>query len=168
MNDDTRQQIADLLRAGHSDLAIHRHTGAARATVARYRKQLGLPGYLTTADSPSCRHGHPFPQNRGWNEKGHLICLECRRRIDSARYQPTPRQAKESGPRQRHWEPVQPDPIAIERAIAGNPPERLTPRERHAAIRQLDRRQYSAAAIAERVQCSPRTVHRARSRGVVA
>lgn len=164
MNAETRQQIADLLHAGHSDLAIHRATGAARKTIARHRKQLGLPGYRTTADSPACRHGHPFPQNRGWNDKGHLMCLECRRLIDRARYQPVPRKPKQPGPRRRHWEPVQPDPAAIDRAVAGDPPERLTPRERHAAIRRLDQRDYPAALIAEHVRCTPRTVHRARSR----
>ena len=164
MNTDTRQQIADLLHAGHSDLDIHRRTGAARTTIARHRKQLGLPGYHTTADSPACRHGHRFPENRRWNENGHLICLACRRSRDRARSQPVPRQPGQPGQRQRLWEPVQPDPIAIERAIAGDAPDRLTPRERHAAIARLDRREYSAAVIAERVRCSKRTVHRARSK----
>lgn len=146
MNAETRQQIADLLHAGLSDLAIHRQTGAARTTIARYRKRLGLPGYQTTADSPACRHGHPFPHNRGWNDKGHLICLECVR-----------------GAHRRRYIPAQPDEAAIERAAAGDPPERLTPRERAAAIRQLDRWDYPAALIAERVRCSQRTVHRRRA-----
>lgn len=151
MNAETRQRIADLLHAGHSDLAVHLATGAARDTVARHRKRLGLPGYRTTADSPACRHGHPFPENRGWNKKGHLICVACVRVSDRAA-------------QQRRYVPAQPDEAAILRAAAGDPPERLTPRERHAAIHRLDRRQYSAAVIAERVRCTPRTVHRARTK----
>lgn len=147
MNAKTRQQIEALLRAGHSDLAIHQQTGAARTTVARHRAQLGLPSYRTTADSPACRHGHPFPENLGRNDKGHLICVACRR----AHW------------RQQHARRYVPDEAAIQRAADGDPPERLTPRERHAAIGLLDRRQMSAAAIAERVRCSRRTVHRARS-----
>jgi hypothetical protein len=146
--DDLRQQVEQLLRDGHSDLAVHQQTGVARTTIARYRKALGLPGYLTTPDSPTCRHGHPFPENLGRNEKGHLICLECR---------------GSRAPRQYHV-PAEPDPIAIERAVAGDPPEHLTPRERHAAIHQLDQWELPAAVIAERIRCSRRTVHRARSR----
>jgi hypothetical protein len=149
--DDIRQQVEQLLRDGRSDLAVHRQTGAARTTIARYRKALGLPGYRTTPDSPACHHGHPFPQNLGRNEKGHLTCIECRR----AHW----RQAAA-----RNYSPAQPDEAAILRAAAGDPPERLTPRERAAAIRQLDRRELSSAVIAERVRCTPRTVHRARGR----
>lgn len=146
MNPEIRRLAESLLRAGHSDLEIHRRTGIARTTAARYRKQLGLPGYHTKADSPTCRHGHPFPDNLGFNEKGHLICLYCRES----------RGVSAPGP-------VEPDPVAIERAVAGDPPARLIPRERHAAIRQLASRGLSAAAIAERVRCSSRTVYRARS-----
>lgn len=150
MNATVRQQIADLLHAGHSDLDIHHRTGAARTTIARHRKRLGLPGYRTTPDSPACRHGHPFPQNRGRNHKGHLICLTCVH-------------AGNRAAQGRAYIPAQPDEAAILRAAAGDPPERLTPRERHAAIALLDRRELPAAVIAERVRCTPRTVHRARA-----
>lgn len=150
MNGETRQQIAALLHAGHSDLDIHHRTGAARTTIARHRKQLGLPGYRMNADSPACRHGHPWPANRGRNDKGHLVCIACKR----AHWRETAA---------RNYTPAEPDHAAIQRAVDGHPPGRLTPRERRAAIRQLDARDYSAAAIAEHVRCSPRTVHRARS-----
>lgn len=150
MNTETRQQIAALLHAGHSDLAIHRQTGAARTTIARYRKQLGLPGYRTTPDSPACRHGHPWPEHRGRDSLGRLICRECRR--ISARNRA-----------RRLYTPAEPDPAAIERAIAGDPPDRLTPRERHAAIQQLDTWQLTSTVIAERIRCSRRTVHRHRA-----
>lgn len=151
MNADQRLQIEALLREGHSDLAIHQITGAARTTAARHRKRLGLPGYHTTADSPACRHGHTFPENRAYDTNGWLYCLECKRTRSRAN-------------RTRTYQPAQPDQAAIERAVAGEPPERLTPRERTAAISQLDARQLPAQTIAERIHCSKRTVHRARSR----
>lgn len=147
LSSDKRQQIETLLRAGLSDRDVHRETGAARTTVARYRKRLGLPGWQTTADSPACRHGHPFPANLARTSEGWIWCRECKRIRDRARYVP-----------------AEPDDAAVERAVFGDPPDRLTPRERRAAITRLDRRDYSAAVIAERVRCSPRTVHRARSR----
>ncbi len=150
MNDETRQRIAALLHAGHSDMEIHRQTGAARDTVARHRKALGLPGYRMTADSPACRHGHPWPEHRSYDYLGRLTCRECRR---------------ETGRRQYHRGhiPAEPDEAAIRRAVAGDPPDRLTPRERRAAIRQLDAWELSSAVIAERVHCSRRTVHRHRA-----
>jgi hypothetical protein len=150
VNAELRRQIKALLQAGHSDLAIHQQTGAARTTIARYRKQLGLPGYRTTADSPACRHGHPFPQNLGRNDKDHLICIACRRTHWRQQHA-------------RRYVPAQPDEAAIQRAADGDPPERLTPRERHAAISLLEEQQMSAAVIAERVRCSRRTVHRTRA-----
>jgi hypothetical protein len=150
-----RERAEQLLHAGHSDLAVHQATGVARTTVARYRKALGLPGYRVTADSPACRHGHPFPENVAYDSNGWLVCRKCRRVHGREQHA-------------RHYVPVQPDEMAIERATAGNPPDRLTFRERHAAIAQLDRREYPAVVIAERVRCTKRTVHRARAREVTA
>jgi hypothetical protein len=148
---ETRRQVEALLHAGHSDRSIHQATGVARTTIARYRKRLDIPSYLVTADSPACRHGHPFPENVAHYPTGWLYCRACARH------------------RSRTWfadnyVPAEPDEAAIERAAAGDPPKRLTPRERRAAIRQLDAWQLPASVIAERVSCSPRTVHRARSR----
>lgn len=40
----------------------------------------------------------------------------------------------------------------------------LSPRQLHAAIAELDKQGMSASAIAARLDCSPRTVHRARSK----
>jgi FixJ family two-component response regulator len=148
---ETRQQVESLLHAGHSDRSIHQATGVARTTIARHRRRLGLPSYLVSADSPACRHGHPFPENVAHYPNGWLYCLTCAR-IRSRTWAAA------------NYTPAEPDPIAIERATAGDPPDRLTPRERAAAIWQLDRREYPAAVIAERVRCSKRTVHRTRSR----
>lgn len=146
-----RDEIERLLRAGGSDKAVALETGVDRGTVARLRRQLDIPGYRATAASPACRHGHPFPENRGFNSSGHLICLECDR-------------AK----KRRWWaanaQPAQVDEIAIVRAVAGDPPGRLTPRERRAAIHQLAERQLSTSEIADRVGCSERTVWRALAR----
>ncbi|WP_282696304.1 helix-turn-helix domain-containing protein [Streptomyces sp. CC208A] len=95
------------------------------------------------AARPTCRHGHPFPDNLRIDTRGWAVCRTCERNT---------------------YTPAQPDEIAIERAIAGDPPPRLTPRERAAAIQQLSRHGYSARQIAERLRCTPRTVHRARTR----
>jgi DNA-binding NarL/FixJ family response regulator len=99
----------------------------------------------TSESSPACRHGHPFPENAARDSRGWLYCRECNR-VRARR------------------PAAEPDEAAIERAAAGDPPERLTPRERQAAITRLDQRGLSSAAIAERIRCSRRTVHRARSR----
>ncbi|MFB7244587.1 hypothetical protein ACFCYX_19265 [Streptomyces populi] len=147
LGSEMRQQVEELLHAGHSDRSIHQATGVSRTTIARYRTRLGLPSWQTTADSPACRHGHPFPENLARSTEGWIFCRECRRIRGRAQY-----------------EPVVPDAAAIDRAAAGEPPERLTPRERHAAIHQLDAWDLPASVIAARVRCSQRTVHRARSK----
>ncbi|MFD9004488.1 helix-turn-helix domain-containing protein [Streptomyces sp. NPDC059582] len=148
--DGVRREVEALLCAGHSDWEVHRRTGAARRTIRCYRMRLGLPVYMAAEDSPACRHGHPFPENVARYPSGGLYCLACAE-IRKREYHAS------------NYEPVQPDEVAIERAVAGDP-ARLTPRERSAAIAQLDAWQLPASVIAERVRCSPRTVHRARSR----
>lgn len=163
-----RREVESLLGAGHSDLNVHRLTDVDRGTVRRYRKRLGLPGYRVTADSPECRHGHPFPENVAYYPNGWLYCRECARVRGRSRAKAC-QQREEAGTAERrgrvsYYQPVQPDEVAIERAVAGDPPDRLTPRERAAAIAQLNAWQLPAPEIAERVRCSPRTVYRARSR----
>jgi len=145
--DELRQQAETLLRTRISDAAVSRETGVPRGTVTRWRNELGLPSLRITADSPACRHGHPWPENMGRRNTDWAYCRACARA------------------RKRAWlGPAQPDEAAIERAAAGDRPERLTPRERHAAIARLDRLRMSAREIAEVVGCSKRTVHRARSK----
>ncbi|MFF6844709.1 helix-turn-helix domain-containing protein [Streptomyces tanashiensis] len=98
----------------------------------------------------ACPYGHPFPENlrrRGKSLRGEprTYCRTCR----SAKRRATP----------------DPDPVAIERAVSGNPPAYLHHLELAAAIRQLDSRgQYTAQQIADRVGCTRRTVHRVRAR----
>jgi len=168
-----RQRVEELLANGLSDRGVHEQTGVDRGTVARYRKRLGLPGYKTREDSPTCRHGHPYPENAVRGADGWLRCRACMRASSrNANRQPrpatVPQAAVKSAVQRPVYVPVQPDPAAIDRAVAGDPPARLTPRERHAAIHQLDARQLPASVIAERVRCSKRTVHRARTKGVAA
>lgn len=66
--------------------------------------------------------------------------------------------------------PVEPyvDDIAVERAISGDAPDSLTPRERLVAVDALTRYGLSARLIAERVGCTPRTVTRHRTRARIA
>jgi transposase len=147
--DQLRERVVSLLTEGHSDIEVYRRTGVARTTVARYRKAQGLPGYFTSQGQPACRNGHPWPENRRQYSNGWTYCWGCKR----------------AGHRRwwaENYQPVQPDDIAIERAVAGDPPERLTPRERAAAVRQLDARRLSASVIASRVGCHERTVYRIR------
>ena len=103
-----------------------------------------------STDKTACPYGHPFPENlrrRGKNGNGkpRTYCSACR--YPKRRTTPDP------------------DPVAIERAVAGNPPAYLHHLELAAAIRQLDSRgQYTAQQIADRVGCTRRTVHRVRAR----
>jgi len=55
------------------------------------------------------------------------------------------------------------DQVAVERAVAGDPPARLTPRERRAAVAELTRRGLSAPQIAARVHVTVRAVERNRA-----
>jgi hypothetical protein len=96
----------------------------------------------------ACPYGHPFPENlrrrgKDCHGKPRTYCRACR------------------NPKRR----TSPDPVAIERAVAGNPPAYLHHLELAAAIRQLDSRgRYTAQQIAERVGCARRTVFRIRAR----
>lgn len=99
------------------------------------------------AARPTCKHGHPFPDNRRQLPNGWTYCLACER---------------------GKYRPATPDESAVERAISGNPPDRLTPRERELAVLALTRRGLPARAIAEHVRCTPRTVHRIRNRRTAA
>lgn len=66
------------------------------------------------------------------------------------------------------WTPSEPDEVAIERAVAGDPPANLTWIERHAAIARCDQRGLPAPVTAARVGCSRQTVYYARSRRATA
>lgn len=150
LTSEVQQRVEELLHAGLSDVAVQRATGVHRSTVARYRKRWGIAGYLISEDSPACRHGHPFPENATRAYDGWLRCTACARERErtyaAAAYVPV--------------QPDEPDEIAIERAVCGEPPARLTSRERAAAVRALAARRHPAPVIADRVGCHVRTVYR--------
>lgn len=56
------------------------------------------------------------------------------------------------------------DDIAVGRAVAGEPPERLTPAEREAAVTQLLQARFALVEIAQRVGCHRTHVGRIRDR----
>lgn len=148
MTDLIERLIEQQLRDGSSNTSIARQLGVDWRTVDRRRKALGLPGYFTTPDSPHCRNGHPFPENLKFDKHGHLHCVACQREVHI-------RRAKAA---------AVPDDVAVERAVAGDPPPRLTHHERRTAVLRLDAWGYSADQIAARVGCTKRTVHRIRAR----
>lgn len=106
---------------------------------------------IQPAPGPACRDGHPFPRYLAYRSTGSTYCAECVRL------------------RRREWRlrtfgpPGAPDPIAVERAIAGDPPERLNTRERRTVVTHLTARGLSAAEIARLARCTPRQVHRIRA-----
>lgn len=59
--------------------------------------------------------------------------------------------------------PREVDVIAVERAVRGDPPATLTPRERREAIAALTRYGRSAAEISRQLAITPRTVIRHRA-----
>ncbi|MFE5895862.1 helix-turn-helix domain-containing protein [Streptomyces sp. NPDC056488] len=116
------------------------------------------------AQQPTCRHGHPFPANLFHDNNGYARCRACNR----AHYRIYNRTRRQHTQRQRSYIPVTPDEVAIDRAVMGDPPTRLTPRERAAAVHRLDAQGLSARQIAEQVGCTQRTVHRIRNRTAAA
>lgn len=91
----------------------------------------------------TCPNGHPFPENQR-QRGGRIYCSACR--IAQRR------------------NPITLDPVAVERAIAGNPPAHLNHLEIAEAVLALDRDGYTARQIADRVGCCRRTVIRVRVR----
>ncbi|MFK0045473.1 hypothetical protein ACIQU4_15370 [Streptomyces sp. NPDC090741] len=99
------------------------------------------------AARPTCKHDHPFPDNLRRLPNGWAYCRACER---------------------NKYVPAAPDVAAVKRAVVGDPPGRLTPREREIAVLTLTRRGLPAWLIAEHVKCTPRTVHRIRTRTAAA
>lgn len=56
------------------------------------------------------------------------------------------------------------DPVAVERAVAGDAPTRMSPAEREAVVDQLARRSVTNAEIARRLRVTPQTVGAIRTR----
>lgn len=158
-----RPDIVRLIRAGHSNRAIAEQLRCGRATVARVRAELD-----------TCRHGHPRKGNTGMRRDGSHFCTLCRKAAGERKWQQRfedrhPGHPTTSGPAGRRWclicKRVSPiDESAVERAAAGDPPARLNPAERQAAVLRLRRQQLSGTEIARRIGCTDRTVWRVLSR----
>ncbi|WP_412078990.1 helix-turn-helix domain-containing protein [Streptomyces xanthophaeus] len=112
-------------------------------------------GYRRAANRDACLHGHPWPEHLAHDYRGWGYCRACE-------------QGWNQNKNTSNYVPAVPDPAAIERAASGDPPARLTYRERAAAVQNLTRLGLSAQLIAERIGCSKRTVHRVRSRTATA
>ncbi|MEU5580988.1 helix-turn-helix domain-containing protein [Streptomyces huasconensis] len=150
LSDVQRQNVLDLIAAGYSNSAIQRQTGITRLTIARYRAG-HFPAPRTTAGNEACRNGHPYPENQRADKNGWHYCAACHRE-------------KNRRWRARNPQRAQPDEMAVLRAVQGDPPDRLTPRERAEAIRQLTRKGLTVELTAERLRCHRNTVKRARKR----
>lgn len=143
-------EIDALLRAGHSNMHIVRELHLSAKAVAARRADLGLRPHFAHRTDPFCRHGHPWPQHLRFDSRGGQYCAACQTEQRTAR-------RRAAGPR-----PL--DEAAVARAVAGDPPTGLPPREREVAVLTLTARGASTTAIAERVRCTTRTVSRIRAR----
>lgn len=160
-----RADVARAIHDGYSNRRIAVLVGCSRLTVADTRAAMGLgpaPRVPTL-----CRNGH--------RRRVGGRCEECDRAAWDRRFWAVHEghRVTEEGPTGRrrclqctpHRFDV--DEVAVLRAVAGDPPQRLNPAERAAAVLQLHERQLPPEVIAERVGCSVRTVwrvyHRART-----
>lgn len=100
---------------------------------------------MTRQDRDSAR------QRAHWaaTHAGHDITTLARRRLDGSQYRWCLTCRGGDGI----------DPVAVQRAVAGDPPGRLTPAERRAAVAQLHPR-LSGARIAARLGVTDRTIWR--------
>jgi hypothetical protein len=125
-----------------------------------------------SADLPPCGHAAPAsrtycPDCRAWTydrryatrHAGHTIVETDAIRRDGRPYRQCITCAPWRTPSTNPHRAVKPDPVAIDRAICGDPPAYLHRAERRAAIRALAGR-LPAPVIAARVGCSERTVWR--------
>ena len=133
---------------------------------------------MIQATQETCRHGHPRPSGQR--------CRTCHREgsklsMARAREDGRPTAERHDGHDVTTTKAGRPycrtckrgeldvDEVAVARAVAGEPPERLTPAEREAAIAQLLLMGYGAAEIARRVNCHRTRVMRIRDQlGVAA
>ncbi|MEU8839985.1 hypothetical protein AB0D97_12760 [Streptomyces roseus] len=112
-------------------------------------------GYRRAANRDACLHNHLWPEHLAYDYRGWGYCRACQRGWIQNR--------QSTG-----YIPAVPDEAAVKRAVLGDPPARLTPREREIAVRSLTDRGLPAWLIAEHVRCTPRTVHRIRTRNTAA
>lgn len=99
-------------------------------------------------------HGTPAGHRRH-HRRGEPVCPVCR-------------EARNNAERSRRSRRGRVDPMAVERTINGDRPEHLTIHERRAVVAQMTDAGHSAAFIARRLGCDPRSVVRLRARTRVA
>ncbi|MFD5678578.1 hypothetical protein [Streptomyces sp. NPDC127040] len=139
----------------------------APGTLPRQTKPRPLPTH--------CHRGHPLDDtNLRYDSRGVRLCNSCRLDVERAYRQ---RRFAQQHPGHdvipavdgrrycrtcRNTDNV--DEMAVERAASGDPPARLTPAERAAAVLQLTGKGLTNEVIAQRIRCHPRTVSAARQR----
>ena len=121
-----------------------------------------------------CHRGHPLdPTNLHYDSRGVRLCRSCRHDVERA-YR-NRRFTKRHGGHEvipasdgrrycRTCRTHDVDEIAVERAASGDPPARLNPAERAAAVLQLTDKHLTTEVIALRIGCHPRTVYAIRQR----
>jgi hypothetical protein len=114
----------------------------------------------TAGTQTECLHGHPYPQFRGRDHRGHSVCLACQERW---RAEHRARLQAEAAERRAQRGPLV-DEAILERVRLGERVRSLTTPEKRLAVEILDRRGLSARLIAERIGCAQRTVNRLRAR----
>lgn len=122
----------------------------------------------------SCHRGHPLNDtNLRYDSRGVRLCLSCRADTERAYRDRKFAQRHDGhdvipatdGRRYcRTCRNTDVDEMAVERAASGDPPNRLTPAERAAAVLQLTGARLTNQVIASRIGCHPRTVYAIRQR----
>lgn len=162
-----REQIA--AGARNDDLAAQYGVSVAALVKIKYQRTWKA---LDGSPRTHCRRDHAYAEHGYADAQGSRRCRECQR----LRERHTRRLAREEllaehdGHELRTrvngtvyclscWRGASDvDEIAVERAVAGEPPEHMTIAERQAAIQLLHGRKLSAREVARRLDTSSRTV----------
>lgn len=140
------EEILTRLQAGEPCKTIATDLHIAATVVYQIRDEHGIPNWYVPTDGPACKHGHPWPEHLAFQVDGTRFCRQCKRAQHNKRIRTLV------------------DELAVERAVAGDPPARLTPSERRQAVARLITWRLDTKEIAERVGCSDRTIFRIRKR----
>ncbi|ONH62326.1 hypothetical protein CcI49_02815 [Frankia sp. CcI49] len=165
-------EIRELIAAGASNLDLAPLYGVSVETIRRIRHGHRWRN-LGEVPRTHCYHDHPYAEHGYLDPKGKRRCRACERLCASSR-RPSREEylAKHEGHELRTrtdgavfclscWRgEAYVDEIAVERAVAGDPPEYLTVAERAEAIDRLLATGMSQLAAARRLKISVRTVQR--------
>ncbi|ABW14411.1 transcriptional regulator, LuxR family [Parafrankia sp. EAN1pec] len=162
------QQLAAGARKG--DLAAqYQVSGEAIRKIRRGRTWRTLDDVART----HCRRNHSYAEHGYTRSQGKRRCRKCRREYERGLRLTREEYLDEHAGHELRtrvngtvyclacWRGESDiDEVAVERAIAGEPPERMSIAERHHAIRRLHGKGPSAREIARRLSISSRTVQR--------